>query len=291
MSVILHHRHVAATFSRAVAMLALLTVPLSAHAQTAQPVDLNGASKTVSAPAPAPPRVPSVNRQWRGFYVGGFIGGAKGESDLQTTTVFSTTGYFATTSPPAIITAGHQTLDTSTTEYGSLAGYNIQIGRVIISGEGDYSAMNLSGTVTSGDVYPCCAPTAFAIQQSIDTNWFASLRFRAGVTFGRTMVYGTYGMAWTDLNYQAVFTDNFASAHENGGLDNIQSSPVWGAGVEFWCLRHLSVKGEYLNTEFEPASTTSSNLTAGGVAYPSNVFTHSSTLKLQLFRGGVIWRF
>jgi outer membrane immunogenic protein len=291
MSVILHHRHVAATLSRAVAMLALLTVPLSAHAQSAQPLDLNGASKTVSAPAPAPPRAPSVNRQWRGFYVGGFIGSAQGESNLQTSTVYSSTGYFATTSPPAIITAGHQTLDTSDTEYGGLAGYNIQVGRVIVGGEGDFSSMGLSGSVTSGDTYPCCPTTSFSIRQSIDTTWFASVRLRGGFTFGRAMVYGTYGMAWTDLNYQAVFTDTYANAHENGGLDNIQSAPVWGAGAEFWLSRHLTVKGEYLNTEFEPASTTSSNLTAGGQAWPMNVFTHSSTLKLQLFRGGVIWRF
>ena len=274
-------------------MLVLLSVPMSAHAQSAQPLDLNGASKTVSAPvpAPAPPRVP-VNRQWRGFYVGGFIGGAQGESDLQTSTVFSRTGYFSTSSPPAINTAGHQSLDTSDTEYGGLAGNNIQVGRVIVSGEADYSAMGLSGTVTSGAAYPCCPTTSFSIQQSIDTTWFASVRLRGGFTFGRTMVYGTYGMAWTDLNYEAVFTDNFANAHENGGLDNVQSAPVWGAGVEFWLTRHLTVKGEYLNAEFEPASTTSTNLTApANQPWPTNVFTHSSTLKLQLFRGGVIWRF
>jgi len=97
-------------------------------------------------------------------------------------------------------------------------------------------------------------------------------------------------MAWTDLNYQAVFTDT-ANAHENGGLDNVQSSSVWGAGVEFWCLRNLSVKGEYLSADFTPASTTSTNLTQGGVAYPTNIFTHSDTLRVRVYRGAVIIRF
>jgi outer membrane immunogenic protein len=294
MSMMLHHRKVVASLSQAVAWLVLVSVPVSAQAQSAQPLNLSGLnspSTTVSPSVPAPLPAPSIGRQWRGFYVGGFIGAAQGDSDVATTTVFTTTGYFASSSPPAIIAAGDQTLDTSDTEFGGLAGYNIQIGRAVFGGEGDYSSMRLSGTVTSGDTYPCCAPTAFVIQQSVDTKWLATLRFRGGVTFGRTFVYGTFGMAWTDLNYQAVFTDNFANAHENGGLDNLQSSTVWGAGVEFWLIRNFSVKGEYLNTKFEPATTTSTNLTAGGTAYPNNVFTHSSNLAVQVFRGGVIFRF
>jgi hypothetical protein len=35
-------------------------------------------------------------------------------------------------------------------------------------------------------------------------------------------------MAWTDLNYQSVFTDNLAAAHENGGIDHRQSSAILG---------------------------------------------------------------
>jgi len=100
-------------------------------------------------------------------------------------------------------------------------------------------------------------------------------------------------MAWTDLNYQSVFTDNLAAAHENGGIDHRQSSAIWGAGVEFWCGSRFTIRGEYLSAGFEPAQFTSTNLTAGTppTAFPTNVFTHSTTLKLQVFRGGLTVRF
>jgi outer membrane immunogenic protein len=275
-------------------MLVLVSVPLSASAQSAQPVKKDTAPKTpstsVRAAVPAP--TPSSGHSWQGFYVGGLVGGANGKSDVATTTVFSTTGYFASSSVPAIITAGAGTIKTNKATFGGTAGYNFHVGHVVFGAEGDYSSMSLSGTLSSGDtVYPCCAPTTFAITQSIDTTWLATLRGRAGVTAGRALFYGTYGMAWTDLNYQSVFTDTFAAAHENGGLDNTQSTVIWGGGVEIWVNHHFSVKGEYLRAEFDPASTTSTNLTAGGTPFPSNVFTHSSTLLLQVYRGGVTIRF
>lgn len=269
---------------RTIASWILIGLPITAYAQSVAPVDANTtATISTTRAMPSPP----IARQWRGFYVGGFIGNAQGDSDLATTTVFSTAGYLPSSTVSSINAAGAQTLETSDTEFGGLAGYNLRFGRVIVGGEGDYSSMRLSGTVTSGN---STVATPFTIQQSIDTKWLATLRLRGGVTFGRTLVYGTFGMAWTDLNYQASFTDT-ANAHESGGLDNIQSSSVWGAGVEFWCFRNLSVKGEYLSTDFEPASTTSSNLTQGGVSYPMNQFTHSSTLKVRVYRGAVIIRF
>ena len=46
---------------------------------------------------------------FKGFYLGANVGGANGNSDAQTTTVFSPTGYFAASSVPAIATAGAST--------------------------------------------------------------------------------------------------------------------------------------------------------------------------------------
>jgi outer membrane immunogenic protein len=276
-------------------MLVLVSLPLTAYAQSAQPAKQD-TTKTPTASVRAVPAAPapSSGPSWSGFYVGGLVGGASGKSDVATTTVFSSTGYFATSSVPAIITAGAGTIKTNELTFGGTAGYNFQVGHVVFGAEGDYSSLQLSGTLSSGDVvYPCCAPTSFNVTQSIDTTWLATVRGRAGVTAGHALFYGTYGMAWTDLNYQAVFTDTFATAHENGGRDGTLSTVVWGGGVEIWCNNHFSVKGEYLNAEFDPASTTSTNLTAftPSIAFPTNVFTHSSTLKLQVYRGGITIRF
>ena len=272
--------------TRTLATLILTGLPIGAYAQSAAPVDVTPNTSTPSAPAP--PRAPG-GRSWRGFYVNGFVGAAHGNSDLATSTVFSTTGYFPSSSVQPIITAGAQTLTTNTTEFGGGAGYNLHISRVVVGAEGDYSIMNLSGTVTSGNTYPCCSPASFAIVQTVDTNWLATARVRGGWTAGPALIYGTFGMAWTDFNYQSVFTDTLAAAHENGGNDHRQSSSIWGAGAELRVAGSVSIRGDYMNAGFTPASVTSTNLTAGtpSVAFPSNVFTHSSTLKLQLFRFGV----
>lgn len=259
--------------------------------QNTTPVAVTPDPMSIPNPPAAPPSASSPH--WTGFYVGGVFGEARSKTDATTTTVFSPTGYFATTSPPAIDAAGAQTLTSNKWLYGIEGGFDVQAGHIVFGGEIDYSSMKLSASESTTGVYPCCAPTDFTVTQSIDTTWLTTIRGRLGVAAGPALLYGTVGVAMTDLNYQAVFTDTFASATENGGVDATQHTWVYGGGAEFRVSMHLSVKGEYLYAKFDTVSTTSTNFMAftPPIPFTTNPFTHTAALTLNVIRGGVNIRF
>ena len=76
-----------------------------------------------------------------------------------------------------------------------------------------------------------------------------------------------------------------------------------GGGAEFKIGSNWSVKGEYLYADFGSTSVTSTNLNATsivnrpenvfapGVAYPTNIFTHSSDLRINNVRFGINYHF
>src|ERR1700683_992006 len=133
------------------------------------------------SPAPvykAPPPPPPVY-SWTGFYIGGNAGGAWGNFDPSTSVVFSPTGYFATTSTPAITTAGTQSISPNGFTGGFEGGYNFQASNIVYGLEGDIESFRLSGNSTSGLVtYPCCAPTGFTVTSNASTSCLATARGR-----------------------------------------------------------------------------------------------------------------
>ncbi|HET9837315.1 MAG TPA: outer membrane beta-barrel protein [Candidatus Angelobacter sp.] len=232
-------------------------------------------------------------QNFQGIYVGAVGGGNNGNSDAHTFTVFSPTGYFALSSVPAIATVGNQHLSPSGGSGGGTFGFNLQQHWLVYGAEMDFSAMNMSASKTGTATYPCCAPTSFTITQKINTDWLFTGRARLGVASGNFLVYGTAGLAATNFQYSAVFTDTFATAHENAGTDEKRKGWVGGAGAEVRLNHHWSVKGEYLRADFGQSQTTSTNLTAftPPIAFPSNKFTHNADLTANIYRGGLNYRF
>ncbi len=286
----------------AAAALALIAVvPLAAFAQVpGQPPVQDRTAGPATPNAPAPPAAPiphaPASAKWTGFYVGGVFGSARSTADATTTTVFSPFGYLDTTSPGAIAMAGAQALSSDEISFGAGGGFNFQLGPIVFGGEADYQRMALSDTRSSSGIYPSRTTTGFTVTQSIDTTSLVTLRGRAGVAAGPILLFGTVGIAITDLNYQAVFTDTFGAATENGGVKAWQQTLIYGGGAEFRGGPHWSIKGEYLRGAFDTVSATSTNLMAftppiGPIAFPSNPFTHSLALNLNVIRGGVNFRF
>jgi outer membrane immunogenic protein len=239
--------------------------------------------------------VSAQTTDWKGFYVGGNAGGVKGSADTFTSTVFSPTGYFAMSSVPAIAAVGKQKLSPRGFTGGGQVGYNFQTGHFVLGLETDFGAMHVNDDFVGSTTYPCCAPTNFTVKQSISTDWLWTARPRVGVAAGPVLVYGTAGVALTNLSYQALFIDTFATAHENAGVDEIRTGWIAGGGVEFKIGggSHWSMKGEYLLADFGQVKTTSTNLTAftPAVAFPTNVFTHQADLQQHIFRTGFNYRF
>ena len=231
--------------------------------------------------------------EFKGFYVGANAGGAFGRFDVDTSPIFSPTGYFASTSTPAITAASAQQIKPNGFTAGGQAGFNWQWESVVFGLEWDFGKMDLSGTKTATQTYPCCAPTAFTVTQTAETSWLMTARPRASVVFGHTLLYATAGVAVTNVKYTALFTDTFATAHESASLEDKRAGWAAGAGAEFRLNHHLSVKGEYLYSGFGSSSVTSTNLTAftPPIAFPTNIFTHTVALHAQIARGGINFRF
>ena len=232
-------------------------------------------------------------QEFNDFYVGGNAGVTFGRISPQTTPIFSPTGYFASTSTPAIAAASAgQHFDPDRLNAGGQVGFTHQWDSFVFGLEADFGTLTASRTSSTTVTYPCCAPTAFTITQATETSKLFTLRPRFGVAFGKAFVYGTAGPAFTHIKYSALFTDTFATAHESASFDSSELGWAAGFGSEFRIARHLSVKGEYLRLGFGD-QTASQNLTAftPPIAFPSNIFTHSVDMNLDVIRGGVNFRF
>ncbi|MEQ1922712.1 MAG: outer membrane beta-barrel protein [Pyrinomonadaceae bacterium] len=279
-------------------LLTITTSSLATTAQTPATTDSTGAST-------APVRAASDNDTWKGFYVGAYSGGGFNRSNVATSTVFSSTGYFQQTSVNAINAAGVQQVKPNGFTGGGTFGYNYQSGALVVGAELDFGAMNANKGVSSSGTYPCCGTARFTINQATKTRWLMTVRPRVGVAVGNAMIYGTGGLAVTDVNYAATFTDTYGNATESAAFKKNKAGWTLGGGAEVKVASRWSIKGEYLYTDFGSISVTSNNLNAASiasiantpnipgpsVAYTQNVFTHSSDLRTNNVRFGVNFHF
>lgn len=236
---------------------------------------------------------------WKGAYLGGYAGAGIGGSDARLTTIFSPTGYFATTSPPAIAALSPQHPDSTNFIGGVQAGYNHQYKTVpvVLGIEADFGSLHRSESRTGTGTYPCCAPTGFTVTQTVSAGWLATVRPRLGYAHGKALVYATAGLAVSDFGYRGVFTDTFATASESGRSTNNKLGWTVGGGLEYIFHPHWSLKGEYLYADFAGSSggahVRSTNLTAFSppIPFPTNVFTHKADLRLNMVRFGMNYHF
>ena len=240
----------------------------------------------------APVYDPGYN--WSGFYLGLNAGGAWGRSDSATSTVFSPTGYFAPSSVPAIAAVGAQRPDSSGFTGGLTAGYNWQAGNALFGLEADFNYFGLRGSTSGTGIYPCCAPTSFTVNTSVSTDWLITLRPRVGLIAGNNwLFYVTGGLAAANIKTNFNFTDTFATAAESASISKTKVGWTVGGGVEYALLNGWSVKAEYLYVDLGSDSTTSTNLTAftPPIAFPTNVYTHSTDLRANVVRAGINYKF
>lgn len=223
----------------------------------------------------------------KGPYIGVAIGDFVARSDAQTTTVFSSTGYFGMTSVTAIGDSGAQRTKPSGFIGSGLVGYNfLQNGNVVVGAEVDFGVLHANDVKTVTTTYPCCAGTAFTITQQVSANWLGTARPRVGYLVGSVLIYGTGGLAAIHTDMHELFTDTFAAAQQSGVV--VQNAIGWtvGGGIEYAAVNHWSVRAEYLHAAFSRGTATSTNLTATSApgTFPVNVFTNSADFHTGMLR-------
>jgi outer membrane immunogenic protein len=219
------------------------------------------------------------------FYVGAYAGPNVLEGHATTTTIQVPAGYFASSSIPAVNAVGSQGIGTTGANFGALAGYTWQLDPHWFTGiEVDFGVNADSDMTAGGNTYPCCAPSAFAVSSKVSTNWLFTARPRLGYAWDHWAAYVTGGLALTDRTARFQFSDTFAAAQESARFSDTAASWTLGAGLEDRLSDDWTWRLEYLYADFNSVGGTSTNLTAGGDAYPASVFTHAASLDEHLVR-------
>ncbi|MCP3462821.1 outer membrane protein [Bradyrhizobium sp. CCGUVB23] len=207
---------------------------------------------------------------WTGFYAGAHLGGG---SVYETQTFLGTTGF-------AIDPVGTSyTTNRSSVLGGINAGYNYQVGHVVLGVAGDVSGTRANGS----SVTPAINVPGFVLTSNGRTDWYATLTGRLGVTFDQVLLYGKGGVAWSRQVYDGR-ADGFASVIYSPFSD-IRTGYVVGAGAEWAATRNISMFAEYNYLNF---STKTYNVTDTTGAVTT---TYSAKTSANLAKLGVNYHF
>ncbi|HJV39396.1 MAG TPA: outer membrane beta-barrel protein [Geothrix sp.] len=230
---------------------------------------------------------------WTGFYLGVNAGYGFGKSDVATSTVFSSTGYFANSSVASINATGADSVKPKGFEGGLTFGYNAQSGHTVYGFEMDANASGLKDDRSTTVVYPGFAPSTYTINQTTKAEYLVTLRGRVGYADNRNLWFGTAGLALTSIKIEDSFSDTFATAAESVSKSKSKTGWTLGAGYEYVTPDHWTFKAEVLYVDFGKVSVDGGILTAytPSIAYPTSTFTHTANLKAEVVRVGFNYRF
>jgi outer membrane immunogenic protein len=181
------------------------------------------------APAPvytkAPPPLPLYN--WTGFYLGGNLGAAWGQSNLTDTL----TGLNFSRTSNAVFTGGGQ------------VGFNYQVSSVVFGVEGDFDW--LANNNNNGTGVVIAVPGGFnTFTASLNNRWVTTLTGRLGWAWDRVLLYGKGGAAWVGNNGFTV-TDVTTGASLSGSTSGTTTGWTAGGGLEWAFANNWSARVEY----------------------------------------------
>jgi outer membrane immunogenic protein len=146
----------------------------------------------------APPAVaPAAAFDWSGVYVGAHIGGGWATNDISDPGLGIVGALLGV--PPV------QTVDSSGLVGGLQAGWNYQIGRLVIGSEVDFSWADINGSNTAAFA-PVGAGILFNRTLTANTDWTATSTIRLGYARDRWMFYSKAGAAFAHTNYTSNWT-------------------------------------------------------------------------------------
>lgn len=163
---------------------------------------------------------------------------------------------------------------------GVMLGYTHAMGRWVLGIEGDVSFMDWSQTVSDTDIEDSLAETDRA---TAEIDWLASIRARAGVMTGSTLVYATAGIAFAGGEWSACDCDNGGA--DIGRLDLDTTGFIVGGGMETDLGGNWSLRAEGLYASFgdkQAAESLNDDSDEGDFAALDDIW---------IARAGIIYRF
>jgi outer membrane immunogenic protein len=245
---------------------------------------------------------------WNGAYVGAFAGYASGSSAFATSVDCTVNGVLCDPYPH-YLNNGELIGDTASGKAssggfsgGALAGLNWQNGAVVYGLEADVGSLPLHASVGGTadtlnlGLYNGSDPSVFTVSASAATDWMATARVRAGfLPVPGLLLYGTAGIAVTELTVSNAYADNFNNSVGTGNAESASSAEfrtalVVGAGAEWAMAAHWKLRAEYLHADFGPLSTTGISTYLPEVT-DSNPITSTGSLSADVVRVGLAYGF
>ena len=223
--------------------------------------------------------------QWGGCYLG--VNGGGGTSGTNFGSAVDPGTYLAAGDAATVAGSGSGGANADGILAGGQAGCNFQSGTLVYGLEGDFDYFhtnpqfnNNTNTLADGN--------AFAISQSLTTNFLATVRPRIGIAADRNLAYITGGAAFTSVTYTTSYVD--ANTPPGTGTASASRALVgWtaGAGWEYAWADHWTVRAEYLLASFPTTNALGTIAGAGG----TNTLHGSTDLVIQIVRAGVNFKF
>ncbi len=196
---------------------------------------------------------PAQVYNWTGFYIGGHVGGAFGDSD-------------------SIAGDGGRFLG------GVQGGADYQFATNWVIGiEAQYSWMDSSNT---GRLFP----NGTLVTGNSDQ--LGSVTGRLGYTWGPALLYAKGGYAWKDNNDIGVSNAGFGVPFTTSG--NAKDGYTVGGGLEYMFAPNWSAKVEYQYYNFGNTTVFSPALPVGGASYNNDEHTVKAGLNYRFGWGGPV---
>lgn len=198
---------------------------------------------------------------WTGPYLGAHVGYAWGDASVTDTTGGVTPGPF-TYSPKGAFGGG-------------TAGYNVQLGFLVIGAEADIGYMGLNGK----GLIPSSNPAAHQ-DITLDGGLYVDATARLGFAYQRTLFYAKGGWAYFDGTAGQKTTNPGYITNPTGAF----SGRVFGGGIEHKLSATMSLKVEYLHFNFgsEGGDQTSVSDPPVGFRYENKTDLSADTIKLGI---------
>lgn len=201
--------------------------------------------------------------KWSGWYAGLNAGGNWGQAEPSQLLSGAPLNV-----PRALLLSNiaSQSYNTSGFTGGVHAGYNWQLGNSLLVGaEVDFGYFNSAGSKTFlGPV----GGGPILLNQSVSTSWLSTVRPRVGFLLNNAHVYGTGGLALTNLRGAYSFLTP-ANERDVAEFSDIKLGWTVGGGIEFAFAKNWNVGAEYLYVKFDSISSNTRNVVVGLVAVPT----------------------
>src|SRR5215472_2568713 len=145
---------------------------------------------------------------------------------------------------------------------GFQIGYDYQAGPVVVGVEADWEYFKRS-SFHAGSAFRTEDNGLMSVTNEARSTWLATVRGRLGLAWDRLLVYGTGGVAFTDLRYAQTLSASgsvslVVSPSAVAENTQTQTGVTVGGGAEYALWNNLSVRAEYLYAQFNGVSVAGS---------------------------------